>query len=40
MTDVAAGVKFAADADNWVIVENVQIADLTAGVDYILTSPI
>lgn len=37
--DVAAGVKFAADVDNWVIVENLTLADLTEGVDYIITSP-
>lgn len=40
VTDVAAGVKFAADAGNWVIAVGVRTADLTEGVDCIITSPI
>lgn len=40
VTDVADGVKFAADAANWVIIENATIAQLTEGVDYIIDSPI
>ncbi len=34
--DVASGVKFSVDSDNWVIVENLTLAELTAGVDYLI----
>ncbi len=37
--DVGAGVKFSVDSDNWVIIENLTLADLTEGVDYIITNP-
>ncbi len=35
--DVAGGVKFAADADNFVIVDGLSLSDMTAGTDYIIT---
>lgn len=40
VSDVASGVKFAVDADNWVIIENLTLAQLTEGTDYFITSPI
>lgn len=38
-SDVAGGVKFAVDADNFVILDGVDLADLTEGTDYIITNP-
>jgi Ca2+-binding RTX toxin-like protein len=37
--DVASGVKFTVDADNWVIIENLTLSQLTKGTDYFIDSP-
>ena len=36
---VSAGVKFIIDANNWVLIEDVTLAELTEGVDYFIDSP-
>lgn len=38
-TNVAAGAKFTLDSANWVIIENLTLAQLTEGVDYIIENP-
>lgn len=40
VSDVTGGVKFAVDAANWVIIEDLTLKQLTAGTDYIVESPI
>jgi len=39
VNEVNAGVKFIVDANNWVLVEDVTLDQLTAGTDYIIDSP-